>query len=64
MGNTVTDVQVRQKVALEVGIPAEELESDSEELAAALEYRKQYHKRRHAAASILQVSFLASITAE
>lgn len=56
MGNTVTDVQVRQKVALEVGVPVEELESDSEELAAVLEDRKQYHKRRNAAASILQVT--------
>jgi hypothetical protein len=47
---------VRQKVAAEAGVAEEELASDAEGLAEALDELQHMHKRRHAAASILQVT--------
>ena len=48
-------IQVRQSVAHEAGITVEELAPDAEGLTEALDECKRMHKRRHAAASILQV---------
>jgi hypothetical protein len=48
--------QVRKNVAAEAGVAVEELAADAEGLVAALDELQRKHKRRHAAASILQVT--------
>lgn len=54
--------QVRQNVAKETEVVVEELASDAEGLAEALDERKRMHRRRNAAASILQVLVNCLIT--